>query len=126
MAQQWKPDGGYQQQYQQPYQQQGGYDYNQQYNQQYQNQNGAGYQQGYQQGYPPPQQSAPPQGYNDGSNGYGYNAPQQGEKYTFDQAFKVEKPKWNDLWAAILVSPLALLLLKPFGRRQQPSPAVFD
>ncbi|KAG7139427.1 Protein PNS1 like protein [Verticillium longisporum] len=82
MAQQWKPDGGYQQQYQQPYQQQGGYDYNQQYNQQYQNQNGAGY--------------------NDGSNGYGYNAPQQGEKYTFDQAFKVEKPKWNDLWAAVL------------------------
>ncbi len=24
----------------------------------------------------------------------------QGEKPSFDQAFKVEKPKWNDLWAA--------------------------
>ena len=26
----------------------------------------------------------------------------QGEKPTFDQAFKVDKPKWNDLWAGIL------------------------
>lgn len=56
----------------------------------------------YQQGYPPP----PPQGYDNGSNGYGYNAPPHGydpEKYTFEQAFKVDKPKYNDLWAAILV-----------------------
>lgn len=35
---------------------------------------------------------------------YGYQAPQPGAgPYTFDQAFKVEKPKWNDLWAGILV-----------------------
>lgn len=25
-----------------------------------------------------------------------------GEKPTFDQAFKVAKPKWNDIWAALL------------------------
>ncbi|KAH7018183.1 plasma-membrane choline transporter-domain-containing protein [Microdochium trichocladiopsis] len=48
------------------------------------------------QGPPPPQQSAP---YNNGgySNGAGY-----GEKPMFDQVFKIEKPKWNDLWAGIL------------------------
>lgn len=32
--------------------------------------------------------------------------PQDG-KGSFDQAFKIEKPKWNDLWAAILVSTSA-------------------
>ncbi|MEV5322380.1 hypothetical protein AB0K92_32895 [Streptomyces sp. NPDC052687] len=26
------------------------------------------------------------------------------EKYSFEQAFKIEKPKYNDLWAGILVS----------------------
>lgn len=77
-----------------------------------------GYQQGYQQGgyqgYPPPQGPPPPQqqqqgyqqGYPQTSDGYGYNAPPpQGtdEKYSFEQAFKIDKPKWNDLWAAILV-----------------------
>lgn len=35
-----------------------------------------------------------------------YQAPQAGAgPYTFDQAFKVERPKWNDLWAGILVRP---------------------
>ena len=39
-------------------------------------------------------------------NGYTGPPPQQypdGEKPMFEQAFKVEKPKWNDLWAGILV-----------------------
>lgn len=35
-----------------------------------------------------------------------YQAPQAGAgPYTFDQAFKVDRPKWNDLWAGILVRP---------------------
>jgi hypothetical protein len=29
-----------------------------------------------------------------------------GEKPSFDQAFAVPKPKWNDLWAGILVRDL--------------------
>lgn len=33
---------------------------------------------------------------------YQQNVPQSG--YSFDQAFKIEKPKWNDLWAGLLVS----------------------
>lgn len=40
-----------------------------------------------------------------------YQAPQAGAgPYTFDQAFTVERPKWNDLWAGILVrlAPLPL------------------
>ncbi|KAF6810460.1 protein PNS1 [Colletotrichum plurivorum] len=83
--------GYYGQQQQQPY--------DPKYAQQHQQYNN-GYQPGYQQaqGYPPPQQF-------DGSNNYGYNPPPQGhdpEKYTFEEAFKIEKPKWNDLWAAIL------------------------
>ncbi|KAF2201058.1 DUF580-domain-containing protein [Delitschia confertaspora ATCC 74209] len=45
--------------------------------------------------YPPPN-SAPP-------NGYGpQNGAQYGEKLTFDQAFEIPRPKWNDLWAGIL------------------------
>lgn len=55
---------------------------------------------GYQQGYPPPQQP-PPQQY-DGQAYGGPPPPPQGEKYDFNQAFKIEKPKWNDLWAAAL------------------------
>jgi hypothetical protein len=57
-----------------------------------------------QQGYPPP----PPYGY----------APQQPdpnqEKYTFDHAFKVEKPKLNDLWAGILVCLPRIPAKNPF------------
>ena len=30
-------------------------------------------------------------------------------KQTFDQTFKLDKPKYNDLWAGILVSPDAAL-----------------
>lgn len=78
-----------------------------------------------QQGYPPPQQypmqpqnggyqQAPP---NYGQN-YGQPGPQPGQTYapqdgknTFDQAFKIEKPKWNDLWAGILVRDATLHLL---------------
>ena len=55
------------------------------------------FQQGYQQGYQQPTYGAPPP--------YSYNPPQPNdEKYSFDQAFKIEKPKYNDLWAGILVS----------------------
>jgi len=37
---------------------------------------------------PPPQPSGPPPQY---------------EKESFDQVFRIQKPKWNDLWAGILV-----------------------
>lgn len=58
----------------------------------YQPPNNAPYQQpAYQQ---PPSEPKPPQ--------YHQNVPESG--YTFDQAFKIEKPKWNDLWAGLLVS----------------------
>ncbi|OAA50378.1 Choline transporter-like protein [Metarhizium rileyi] len=87
--QQWR-----QQQYGQPYGQQ-------QYQEQYQPH------QQYQ------QQQQPPQGYYNQSqnqNGYpqpppySFNPPKGNDpNYTFDQAFKVEKPKWNDLWAGILL-----------------------
>ena len=77
---------------------------------------------GYQMNQPPPQQ----QGYGYGApqqqNGYGPPPPQQqhyggggmppppnyGQQYNgdqkpqFEEAFKIEKPKWNDLWAGIL------------------------
>lgn len=36
---------------------------------------------------------------------YHQNVPDSG--YSFDQAFKIEKPKWNDLWAGLLVSLLS-------------------
>ena len=56
---------------------------------------------------PPPQQygQQPPQEYNQAPPTYGQNYGPQGgygEKPTFDQAFKIDKPKWNDLWAGIL------------------------
>jgi hypothetical protein len=43
---------------------------------------------------PPPEPKPVPQ--------YYQNVPESG--YSFDQAFKIEKPKWNDLWAGLLVS----------------------
>ena len=54
---------------------------------------------------PPPQQNGqyaqpPPnygQNYGQAEQGYG-----GGDKPSFDQTFKIEKPKWNDLWAGIL------------------------
>lgn len=69
--------------------------------------NGGNYQQppmNYQQQPPPPPQqyqlSYPP------PNGNGYTTAQgiDGEKYSFDQTFNIPKPKYNDLWAGILVS----------------------
>ena len=72
--------------------------------------------QGQQQGYynnAPPQgpYNGPPQGpYNGPPPQYGNNnnqyANNMGEKPSFDQAFAVPKPKWNDLWAGILVRDL--------------------
>ena len=54
-----------------------------------------------------PYQQPPP---NYGQN-YQNTAPPQpsGGKQTFDQAFKLEKPKYNDLWAGILVRSIAQL-----------------
>jgi hypothetical protein len=51
--------------------------------------------------YPPPQgpphpQQPPPQ-----QNGYAQM--QYGEKPSFDQAFKIDKPKYNDWWAGLLL-----------------------
>lgn len=95
-----------QQQYGQPYGQQ---PYGQQPYQQQQQQ------------YQEPQQQQPQQGYNNQSQDpNGYQQPPQGQygapppysfnppkgndpNYSFDEAFKVEKPKYNDLWAGILV-----------------------
>lgn len=71
----------------------------------------------------PPQAQVPPQGVNNGGNyqglppsnyplsppNYGANASYGGAplgadgKQTFEQTFKLEKPKYNDLWAGILV-----------------------
>ena len=45
--------------------------------------------------YPPPEQKPPTYGQN-------FDAP-TAEKQSFDQTFKVEKPKWNDLWAGLLL-----------------------
>ncbi len=63
-----------------------------------------------QQGYVQQQQGyvqQPPnygQNYGPGPNhGYAYQG--QGDKPEFTQAFKLNKPKFNDLWAGILVSP---------------------
>lgn len=60
------------------------------------------YQQNYQ---PPPQQPQPnyqqPAEAKPPPPDYQPNVPQSG--YSFDQAFKIEKPKWNDLWAGLLV-----------------------
>ena len=70
-----------------------------------------------------PQAQVPPQAYANGGNNqgpppsnypqpppnYGVNAPYAGQplggdgKQTFEQTFKLEKPKYNDLWAGILV-----------------------
>ncbi|KAK5944574.1 pH nine-sensitive protein 1 [Knufia obscura] len=63
------------------------------------------YQQGPQQGYPPQQQEM-----YDGKQHYSQNPPEYGnsfqapmdDKQTFQQTFKIEKPKWNDLWAGLL------------------------
>lgn len=56
-------------------------------------------QQGY--GFDQQQQySQAPPNYNVNGN---YSQPPHGEKQSFEQAFKLEKPKYNDLWAGILL-----------------------
>lgn len=99
----YNPQGNFQQQQQGNYQQ-GNYQQQQQ--------------QGYQQNAYPPQppqnsyqqpqnasQQPPQNGYQQPPPENGF-APQQysgDEKGAFEQQFKVQKPKWNDLWAGILV-----------------------
>ena len=90
-----------------PYEQQQGY-------QQHPPPNGPpqGYQQPYpppqQQSYPPPQQQPyPPQDpkYTVQPPTYGENfVPPQDNKQSFQETFKIKKPKFNDLWAGLLVS----------------------
>lgn len=54
--------------------------------------------------YPNQEPPAPSQGQNySGQNGVN-------EKPSFNQAFKVGRPKWNDLWAGLLVCVMRLLL----------------
>lgn len=56
-------------------------------------------------GQPQYNQPGPPQGQaSNYTNGYG------DEKPMFDQAFKIERPKYNDLWAGILVCYTKLLI----------------
>ena len=82
--------GGVQSLYgQQQQQQQGGY-------------GGGGYQEN-----PQAQYSQAPPTYNQQSPGH---SPLMGEKQSFEQTFKLEKPKYNDLWAGILVSRIELLM----------------
>ena len=62
---------------------------------------GGGYNQGNNQGYNQGEYTQQPPQY--GMNNYGpqgYEA--TGQKIGFDQAFKIEKPKWNDWWAGLL------------------------
>ena len=75
-----------------------------------------GYQQN-QSGYLPPQGPPPQQVYNnqppptytqDNGQKYGAAVSPDGSKQTFDQAFKLDRPKYNDLWAGILVRLLTL------------------
>ena len=56
-----------------------------------------------QQQQPPQYQPyAPPPGPPDGRQEYGGSGYAGGEKQSFDQAFKIPKPKYNDLWAGLL------------------------
>lgn len=48
-------------------------------------------------------QQPPPNYGQNYQNGAGPVGPSGDGKQTFAQAFKVDKPKWNDLWAGILV-----------------------
>lgn len=79
----------------------------QQYGQQPQQYQNGGQQQYYppqqqqqqQQQYPPPQQ----QQFSQQPPTYNQQAPQNNnEKINFNQTFKVDKPKYNDIWAALL------------------------
>ncbi|KAF2111104.1 duf580 domain-containing protein [Lophiotrema nucula] len=50
------------------------------------------------QNYAPPPNAPPQNGFNPNQNGYSSS----NEKQDFNQAFKIAKPKWNDLWAGLL------------------------
>lgn len=70
------------------------------------------------QGYPPPEGYPPPhqQSNNDPKftqmvPGYEQNFnPPMDEKQDFQQTFKIEKPKFNDVWAGVLVRPICLMI----------------
>lgn len=104
-------DPQHQNQHQGQSQNQGGYQNQAQYNQGYNNNTPAynGNQ----------QQQQPMNGYQDHPYGppppYSFNPPQRedDEKYSFNDAFKLEKPKYNDWWAGLLVcaSPEGSFLL---------------
>ncbi|KAM0252546.1 hypothetical protein ACHAQJ_007678 [Trichoderma viride] len=73
------------------------------YNQGYDNNNGGGYNPAYNGN----QQQQPANDYQDHPYGppppYSFNPPQvHDEKYSFNDAFKLEKPKYNDWWAGLL------------------------
>lgn len=73
-----------------------------QYNQGYNNNNGGPYNAAYN------NNQQPTNGYQDHPYGppppYSFNPPQaHDEKYSFNDAFKLEKPKYNDWWAGLLV-----------------------
>ncbi|KAF2731639.1 DUF580-domain-containing protein [Polyplosphaeria fusca] len=60
---------------------------------------------------PPPQYGqthAPPQGPPPNAH-HGYGPPQHGEKNDFQQVFKVEGPKWNDIWAGLLLTSVQFI-----------------
>lgn len=131
MAQQGESAGYYSQQpYQQPYQQSNQQSYQQSYQQpyqpppgppqnnpQYENVQNAEYQapSGPPQNYSQYQQAPPPHGQDTekfqgyavpppiyGDNG-GNFAPPMDDKQTFQETFKIQKPKYNDVWAAVLL-----------------------
>lgn len=55
-------------------------------------------------GYLPPAPQQPPPNYGQTFQNTGPAPMASGDgKQTFDQAFKLDKPKYNDLWAGILV-----------------------
>lgn len=91
----------------QPMQNDGGYNYNAPYQGQYGNGYGGPHGNGqyqapygnnqYQEQPPPPQPPKPAEAPN-GNYGPDYGGPPP----SYDEVFKVQKPKWNDLWAGIL------------------------
>ena len=56
-------------------------------------------------GYQPQQPQQAKSGYGPPTYGQDFHMPQD-NKQSFEQTFKVEKPKLNDLWAGILVSAI--------------------
>jgi hypothetical protein len=56
-----------------------------------------------QQQYEQPKYAQAPPQYGNNNNYVSQNYEPQGEKQDFNQAFKLDKPKWNDWWAGVLV-----------------------